>query len=247
VGEPVKEWGSYVYAKVNAVALFIAELARVRKAGRAPSILLSSVTDPYQGAERRYRLTRGILEALAQEPYPGVVGLLTKSPMVLRDLDLLRRIPRAEVGLTATTTDDRLSRFLEVRAPLASRRLATLARLHAEGIATYAFVGPLLPHFRYDREALDKVFARLAEAGVGSVFVEHINLRPYIRQRLGEVLKEEPANVQQVYRDASTEKHRQALDAIIAELVEKWGLKLRLGQVLYHNQECGVSERGEGS
>jgi DNA repair photolyase len=158
VGEPVRNWGSYVYAKVNAVAIFVSELARMRRVSRALSILLSSVTDPYQGAERKYRLTREILEVLTQEPYPGVVGIPTKSPVVLRDFDLLRRIPRAEVGVTITTTDDRLSRFLEVRAPLASRRL-----LHAEGIATYAFLGPLLPHFRYDREGLEQVFAGLAE------------------------------------------------------------------------------------
>jgi DNA repair photolyase len=132
------------------------ELAKLRRAGRAPSILLSSVTDAYQGVEKKYRLTRGILEALAHEPYPGVVGILTKSPLVLRDIDLLAVIPRAHVGLTVTTTDDRLSRFLEVRAPLGSRRLETLAALAARGIETYAFVGPLLPHFRYDREALDR-------------------------------------------------------------------------------------------
>src|SRR2546426_2832534 len=77
--------------------------------------------------------TRGDLEALAREPYPGVVGVLTKSPLVLRDVDVLRALPQAEVGLTVTTTNDRLSQFLEVRAPLASRRLRMLAELHAEG------------------------------------------------------------------------------------------------------------------
>jgi len=219
VSEPIDNWGRYVYAKVNAVSVFTAELERVRRAGRAPSILLSSVTDAYQGVEKKYRLTRGILEELAQEPYPGVVSILTKSPMVLRDVDLLRRIPRADVDLTITTTNDRLSRFLEVRAPLASRRLRALAELHAEGIQTYAFVGPLLPHFRYDREAL-----------------EHINLRPYIKQRLWQILNSEPSAVQEVYHDASTAEHRHALDAMIAELLEKHGLKLRLSEVLDHNE-----------
>jgi len=104
VSEPINNWGRYVYAKVNAVSVFKAELGRVRRAGRAPSILLSSVTDAYQGIEKKYRLTRGILEELAQEPYPGAVSILTKSPMVLRDVDLLRRIPRADVGLTITST-----------------------------------------------------------------------------------------------------------------------------------------------
>src|SRR5438445_6306903 len=163
VSEPINSWGRYVYAKVNAVSVFKAELGRVRRSGRARSNVVSSVTDAYQGIEKKYRSTRGILEELAQEPYPGAVSILTKSPMVLRDVDLLRRIPRADVGLTITSTNGRLSRFLEVRAPLASRRLRTLAELHAEGIHTYAFVGPLLPHFRYDREALDALFAGLAQ------------------------------------------------------------------------------------
>jgi len=237
VGEQVDNCGNYVYAKINAVSVFEAELARVRRDGRAPSILLSSVTDPYQGVEKKYRLTRGILEALAREPYPGVVSILTKSPMVLRDVDLLRQLPRAEVGLTVTTTDDRLSRFLEVRAPLASRRLRTLAELHAAGIQTYAFLGPLLPHFRYDPGALDAAFAGIAQTGVSSVFVEHINLRPYIKRRLLHALKPEPPDVQQVYLDASTEEHRQALDTMISGLLEKHRLKLRLNAVLYHNQD----------
>jgi len=236
VGEPMDNWGNYVYAKVNAVTIFSSELERLRRGEQAPSILLSSVSDPYQGAEKKYRLTRGILEALAREPYPGVVSILTKSPLVLRDVDILRRIPRAEVGLTVTTTDDRLSRFVEVRAPLASRRLRTLAELHDAGVETYAFVGPLLPHFRYDPEALDELFAGLAKAGVSSVFVEQINLRPYIRQRLWQILKRESEAVQQAYRDASTAEHREALDAMVCRLIQKHGLKLRLNKVLFHNE-----------
>jgi len=234
VREPIGNWGNYVYAKINAAPLFEVELAKLRRAGRAPSILLSSVTDAYQGAEKKYRLTRGILEALAREPYPGVVGILTKSPLVLRDADLLATIPRAHVGLTVTTTDDRLSRFLELRAPLASRRLETLAALNSRGIETYAFVGPLLPHFRYDRGALDTLFAGLARAGVRSLYVEHINLRPYIQQRMQRALRSAPPEVQAVYRDARSDEHRRALDTIVAELLAKHGLTLRLSRVLYH-------------
>ena len=234
VGEPIGNWGNYVYAKINAVPLFEVELAKLRRAGRAPSILLSSVTDAYQGAEKKYRLTRGILEVLTREPYPGVVGILTKSPLVLRDADLLATIPRAHVGLTVTTTDDRLSRFLEVRAPLASRRLETLAALNSLGIETYAFVGPLLPHFRYDRGALDTLFAGLARAGVRSLYVEHINLRPYIQQRMQRALRSAPPEVQAVYRGARSDEHRRVLDTIAAELLAKHRLTLRLSRVLYH-------------
>jgi DNA repair photolyase len=155
----------------------------------------------------------------------------------LRDVDLLRRLPLAEVGMTITTTDDTLSRWLEVRAPLATRRLKTLKELNDAGIETYAFVGPLLPHFRYRRDLLDELFGRLAETGVHSLYVEHINLRSYIRQRLWETLKDEPDEVREVYAGAATAEHRQALDRIVAELLTKHGLDLRLGEVLYHNSQ----------
>ena len=122
VGEPVGEWGSFVYAKRNAVELVRRELGRMSVAKQQGTLLLSSVTDPYQAPEREYRLTRGILEALVEHRYPGLVRILTKSPLVTRDLDLLLRLPQVEVGVTVTTTDDRLSRWLEVRAAAMARR-----------------------------------------------------------------------------------------------------------------------------
>jgi DNA repair photolyase len=240
VGEPVRAWGDYVYVKTNAVSLVEDELQRWSAKRRQASLLLSSVTDPYHGVETRYRLTRGILTVLARERYPGVVSVLTKSPLVLRDVDLLQGIPRAEVGMTVTTTDDTLSRFLEVRAPLASRRLSTLDTLHARGIATYAFVGPLLPHFRYQPRLLEKLFERLAATGIGSLYVEHLNLSPYIRKRLWHALKEEPGEVREVYEGASADAHRQVLDTMVHELVAKYGLKLRLAGVLDHGSERRV-------
>jgi hypothetical protein len=81
----------------------------------------------------------------------------------------------------------------------------------------------------------DALFAEIARAGVGSVFVEHINLRPYIRRRLREILRAEPAAVRAVYDDAPTTEHRRTLDRLIAGLLEKHGLKLRLDAILYHN------------
>jgi len=235
VDEPIGNWGNYVYVKTNAVEVFEQDLARLRKTGAAPSILLSSVTDPYQGIEHKYGLVRGILEVLAREPYPGVVSILTKSPLVLRDVDLFQRLPNVEIGMTITTTDDSISRFLELRAPVASRRIQTLEALREAGLETYAFVGPLLPHFRYEPAALDHLFGELARVRVGSLFVEHINLKPYIRERLFPIVDQASPEVQEIYRGASKEGHREALDMIIADLLKKHGLKLRLGKVLYHN------------
>jgi DNA repair photolyase len=74
VNEPIGNWGNYLYVKKNAVEVFERELKRLSPDQRTASILLSSVTDPYQGAESRFRLTRGILEVLVRESYPGLVS-----------------------------------------------------------------------------------------------------------------------------------------------------------------------------
>ena len=237
VSEPIEQWGSYCYVKINAVELFREELAKMRKRGQAPSMLLSSVTDPYQGQEAKYQLTRGILGVLAEEPYPGEVSFLTKSPMVLRDVDLLMKLPHVEVGMTVTSTDDAVSRFLEVSAPSATSRIHTLLELNKKGIKTYAFIGPLLPHFRYDPAGLEKIFSALKQAGVKEVYIEHINLSSYILKRLGEVLKDASEETRQVYEKAALEEHRKILNEMVIGLIKKYGLKLRMEKVLYHNEE----------
>jgi len=242
-GRSVKEWGDYLYVKKNAVELARKELAKMPVHKRQGTMLLSSVTDPYQGHEKKYRLPRGILRELDAVAYPGLVRILTKSPVVTRDIDLLTGLPRAEVGMTVTTTDDKVSRWLEVRAPLASRRLRTLAELNEAGIHTYAFIGPLLPHFGARPELLDDLFGRLVDAGVGEVFMEHINLKRYIRERMDQVLADEPEDVREAYLQAQTKEHRAQLDAIVAELLDKHGLRLRFEEVVHHDDNDALRER----
>ncbi|MBR8640463.1 radical SAM protein [Streptomyces tuirus] len=238
-GQPVKEWGNYLYVKRNAVELARKELAKMPEHKRRGTVLLSSVTDPYQGHETQYRLTRGILRELDAVSYPGTIRVLTKSPVVTRDIDLLNRLPRAEVGMTVTTTDDTVSRWLEVRAPLASRRLRTLAELHEAGVPVFAFVGPLLPHFATRPELLDHLFGQLVETGVREVYMEHINLKRYIRERMDAVLADEPEDVREAYVQARTKDHREQLDAIVAPLLDKHGLRLRFDEVVHHDEFKG--------
>lgn len=133
-------WGTFVDIKRNAPELLRAELARKR-----PGVIgLSLVTDPYQPLEKTYGLTRRCLETLLDFPEFSLT-VLTRSTLVLRDIDLLRRLARVEVGLSVTTDDDRVRRLFEPRAPTIGRRLAALRRLREAGLKTYAFVGPLLP------------------------------------------------------------------------------------------------------
>jgi DNA repair photolyase len=132
-------WGSFVDVKLNAPQL----LERQTRRAGAGAIILSSVTDPYQPVEARYRVTRGCLEVLAARPFP--VNILTKSPLVLRDLDLLKTFDDLSVGITITTDSDAVRKVFEPGAPPVKARIEALETLHRNGISTYAFIGPVLP------------------------------------------------------------------------------------------------------
>lgn len=151
-------WGRYVDAKVNAPSVLERELRGLRK----DEVFLSSASDPYQPVEARYRLTRQCLEVLLRHRFP--VSVLTRSPLVLRDLDLLRRFEWVRVGMSISTVPIR--RF-EPGVPPLERRLDTLRRLKASGIKTWVSLAPVIPGLLM--VDLDKLFASLSEANVGWV------------------------------------------------------------------------------
>ena len=107
----ISDWGNYVYAKVNAPELLRKEIKRLKEKGVGKEIFLSSVTDPYQGVEAKYQLTRQCLEILGEYGFEGYVSILTKSDLVLRDIDLLKKLKHITVGLTITSTNDSISRY----------------------------------------------------------------------------------------------------------------------------------------
>jgi DNA repair photolyase len=132
-------WGAFVDVKVNAPTLLAKQILRAEK-GR---VILSSVTDPYQQIEAKYKLTRACLAALSNYDFP--VEILTKSPLVLRDMDIIAECSQIEVGFTITTDDDRMRRIFEPQAPSIEERIRALKVLREKGIRTYVFVGPVLP------------------------------------------------------------------------------------------------------
>ena len=117
----------------------------------------------------------------------------------------------------------RRTRWLDVRAPRSSHRFKALAALHEAGIPTFAFVGPLLPHFAERPDLLDRLFGGLMEVGAREVYIEHINLKQYIRERMNLVLAEEEPQVREAYVRASAKAHRETLDAIVEKLMAKHG------------------------
>lgn len=132
-------WGEFVDVKMNAPDLLRVEI-RKKKKGR---VWMSGVCDPYQPLEEKYGLTRRCLEILMMNDWP--VTVQTRSPLVLRDLDILRQGRDFEVGLTVTTTDDRIRKLFEPDAPPIKARLDALEELHRAGLRTYAMIAPMLP------------------------------------------------------------------------------------------------------
>jgi DNA repair photolyase len=132
-------WGEFVDVKINAPDLLRKEINR-----KAPGTAwISGVCDPYQPIEKKYELTRKCLGIVVGRGWP--ITVQTKSPLVLRDIDLFRRNANIEVGLSVTTADDDIRKLFEPNAPSIEERIKALAELHHESIRAYAMIAPMLP------------------------------------------------------------------------------------------------------
>lgn len=142
-------WGDFVDVKINAPDLLSKEI----KKKRMGTVWVSGVCDPYQPLEKRYMLTRRCLEILVQNNWP--VFIQTRSPLVLRDMDIFRKSKNIEVGLTITTANDEIRKIFEPYAPPIEKRLNAIETLHQSGIRTYVMIAPILP----EAENLIKILA----------------------------------------------------------------------------------------
>lgn len=234
-----EKWGTFLDVKENAPEVLRKDLDRLAKKSNLKnfgSIFLSSVTDPYVGHEAKYKITRGCLEVLADFGYLGSIAIQTKSPLVLRDIDVLKKLKRVTVGFTVTSLDDKVSRFLECNAPLASMRLKALEKLHEEKISTYAFVGPILPYFLSDLQKIHKLLDRLEKAGVREVWVEHINLNAKIRGRLYSYLRENAPELEAHFEAANSVEYRHKTDMMVQNAMKGRKLTLGYGKVIFHEK-----------
>jgi DNA repair photolyase len=139
-GSPHLPWGHYLDVKVNAAEV----LRRETQSGPRGIVRMSPIlTDPYQSAERHYRITRQCLEVLLETDLAPVV--LTRAPRILDDLPLLKQFRRALVGFSIPTDADEYRQIFEPDADPVEERFAALRALHAAGIRTFAVIQPVLP------------------------------------------------------------------------------------------------------
>ncbi len=215
---------------------------RVREAlqsARAPkpgeSVVIGSATDPYQPAERRFRITRGVLESLTHTR--GLrITIITKSPLVTRDIDVLARLTqrgRVSVLLTITTLDRELARRLEPRAPTPEARLRAVKRLAEAGIDVSVNCMPVLPGITDNPAALSELVARVADAGATHLAACALRLRSASRRRylpfIRESFPELAASYESTYAQSAYagERYREGLAAFIDKLCRRHGLRRR--------------------
>src|SRR5207248_7025985 len=166
-----------IYVKQHAADLLRQELRRVKP---GEEIAIGTATDPYQPAERRYEVTRAILEEFSR--HEGLeLGIVTKSNLVLRDLDLLQEIGRKNdisVHVTITTLDVNLARILEPRAPRPDLRLEAVRKLSQAGITAGVSCAPVIPGITDSPRNLESLVRATAEAGGKHIFANPLFLKP---------------------------------------------------------------------
>jgi DNA repair photolyase len=214
-----------IVVKINAVEKLRAELA-------APSwqrepVAMGTNTDPYQRAEAKYRLTRGVLGVLTEHRTP--FSILTKSPLVTRDLDIITAAAAqvdVSVNFSIATLDEQVWRLTEPGSPSPRRRIDAMARLSSAGIRTGALVAPILPGFSDRAEQLSEVVAAVQAAGGRLLGIVPLHLRPGVREHflgwLAGIDADRHADYQRRYATAD-----HAPERYLAELYRRAGVPRR--------------------
>jgi DNA repair photolyase len=201
-----------IFVKREAGAILRRELrkpARMRALLRE-TVVIGTATDPYQPAERRYRVTRGVLETLAEQ-HGLSVTIITKSPLVTRDVDVLMRIAsvsRLSVHVSLITTDRELARRLEPRAPTPEARLRAIARLREHGIEVGVNVMPVLPGITDAPHLLESLVRSVARANVSYLGACALRLQSTARQRYLPFIEKEFPHLAARYRSTYARSHQ---------------------------------------
>ena len=223
------EFEQKIYVKQHAAELLRRELRRV-KPGEA--ISLGTATDPYQPAERRYEVTHSILEEFAR--HRGFeLSIVTKSNLVVRDLDLLREVARnntLSIHITVTTLNVELARILEPRAPRPDLRMEAVRELSAAGLTVGVSCCPVLPGITDSPAGLEAVVQAAAAAGARHIFSGPLFLKPcsaaiflpFLEEHFPQLVE----NYRQRYQDRSflPPSYGQRVAELISSFRRKYGI-----------------------
>ncbi|HVH89634.1 MAG TPA: radical SAM protein [Terriglobales bacterium] len=223
------EFEHKIFVKEEAAWLLRRDLKRVRP---GEEIAIGTATDPYQPAERRHRVTRSILEELSR--HAGLeIGIVSKSNLVLRDIDVLKRISEQNtigVHITVTTVDTNLARITEPRAPRPDLRLEAVRKLNEAGIPAGVICAPVLPGITDKPNDLEALVKAAAEAGAVNIFANPLFLKPCSRSVFLPFIKDKfpklVAHYEQLYgeHDFGSQGYRKHLNALMTKFKKKYGI-----------------------
>ncbi len=240
-----------IYLKKNAAWLLEQEL---RKVDPAEEIAIGTATDPYQPIERRARVTRSLLEVFARRSGYRI-GIVTKSQLILRDLDLLGEIARRNtlvVHVTITTADPVLARKLEPRAPRPDLRFRAVRQMRSAGISTGVLCSPLLPGLTDNEGALSSVARRAAEAEASFFAAEPLFLKSCSRPTYLSFVREHFPALEAEYavrfaeRDFAAGPYREEMAAMVTEVCRRYGLAQRSTDALLTREAGRRPPMGSG-
>jgi DNA repair photolyase len=248
-----------IFVKERVLGALEADLRRYFRSARPPDrpaapIVIGTATDPYQPAERRFRLTRRILERLAR--CEGLnIGIITKSPLIARDTDVLRRLQERsdlEVHISLNTVDVALIRQVEARSPMPAVRLRALKRLADGGVRVGLIVAPVLPGITDDVAHLEALFQAAREAGARFVHAGPLRLYSAVRDRFLPMLDERFPHLAARYRRAyhgrsgAPRDYARALAARIKKLQARFGFPVNEGMVDRYGQRLAPAQQELG-
>src|SRR5438093_7741811 len=253
-----------IFVKEGLLAALERDLQRYFRSARPPDgsaiplgaapLVIGTATDPYQPAERRFRLTRRVLERLAR--CEGLnVGLITKSPLVARDRDVLRRLQDAndlEVYVSLISVDAGLIRKIEARSPVPGVRLRAVKRLTDAGVRAGLIVAPVLPGITDDVAHLEALFQAAREAGARFVHAGALRLYPAVRDRFLPLLREQFPHLVARYRRAyggrsgAPRDYARALAARIKKLQARFGFPVNEGMADRYGRRLAPAQRELG-
>jgi DNA repair photolyase len=218
-----------IYVKQHAADLLRHELRQVKP---GEEIAIGTATDPYQPAERRYEITRAILEELAR--HRGLeLGIVSKSTLLLRDVDVLRQVAEHNqlfINVTITTLSADLARILEPRAPRPDLRLDTVRKFNEAGIAAGVICAPVIPGITDGARDLEALVRATAEAGGKYIFANPLFLKPCSAAVFLPFLEKEFPHLVDSYRQRFQaraflpESYRKRISELMAKLRRKYGM-----------------------
>jgi DNA repair photolyase len=236
-----------IYVKQQTAWLLRQELKKVK---RSEQIAIGTATDPYQPAERRFEITRSILQELAL--HHGLeLGIVTKSDLVVRDIDLLLEVAQHNslyISLTITTLNSKLARILEPRAPRPDLRLAALTKLVGAGLNAGVICAPVLPGITDSPAALDRLVRATKEAGGNYIYANPLFLKPCSANIFMPFLEKEFPHLADDYRKRYADRafiskaYSKRLSDLMASLRKKHRIKREIADRGTLSTECRAQD-----